>query len=87
MKFKKADNKVAVNFVLTGAQIADLVLFWLEQKENKGVEYGDLTPAYIKNIVKSVLEKHGRELLKNLPDSIYLKRQDFLAATKGMIEV
>lgn len=87
MKFKKVDNKVAVDFVLTGTQIVDLVLFWLEQKENKGVKYEDLNPAYIKNIVKSVLEKYGREILKNLPDSIYLKRQDFLAATKGMVEV
>lgn len=87
MKFKKSDNKISVEFSLTGVQVTNIVLLWLEKKENNKVSYGDLNPAYIKNIVKSMLETHGTDVLKNLPDSVYLKRQDFLAVTKGMIEV
>lgn len=84
-KIKKLDN-FNVAFSITSNQAVDLVLRYLEQ--NPKVSYDDLNVVFIRNIVRDMLNKYGESILKQeLPSHLLLKRQDFLAATKGMFEL
>lgn len=84
-KIKKLDN-FNVAFSITSNQAVDLVLRYLEQ--NPKVSYDDLNVVFIRNIVREMLNKYGESILKQeLPSHLLLKRQDFLAATKGMFEL
>lgn len=84
-KIKKLDN-FNVAFSITSNQAVDLVLRYLEQ--NPKVSYHDLNVVFIRNIVREMLNKYGEPILKQeLPSHVLLKRQDFLAATKGMFEL
>ena len=84
-KIKKLDN-FNVAFSITSNQAVDLVLRYLEQ--NPKVSYHDLNVVFIRNIVREMLNKYGESILKQeLPSHVLLKRQDLLAATKGMFEL
>lgn len=84
-KIKKLDN-FNVAFSITSNQAVDLVLRYLEQ--NPKVSYDNLNVVFIRNIVREMLNKYGESILKQeLPSHLLLKRQDFLAATKGMFEL
>lgn len=84
-KIKKLDN-FSVAFSIASNQAVDLVLRYLEQ--NPKVSYHDLNVVFIRNIVRETLNKYGESILKQeLPSHVLLKRQDLLAATKGMFEL
>jgi hypothetical protein len=75
-----------VAFSITSNQAVDLVLLYLEQ--NPKVSYHELNVVFIRNIVREMLNKYGESIFRQeLPSHVLLKRQDLLAATKGMFDL